>query len=76
MFPYRYIYKSTWRSPDEWYINQIDYVVIISRFANTVLDVRTADCDKDHMLGIIKVNVTLKKTHDTWKIKAKGQCDV
>jgi endonuclease/exonuclease/phosphatase family metal-dependent hydrolase len=47
------IHKETWRSPDETTSNQIDHVMIDSRHATDILNVKScrgADCDSDHYM--------------------------
>lgn len=70
MFPHREVHKGTWRSPDGRYVNQIDHILVNSRFNNCVLDVRTlreADCGLDHFLVAGKLKVTLKKIENRKK---------
>jgi hypothetical protein len=51
MLPYRNIHKYTWISADGKTHNQIDHILIDSRWLSNILDVRSfreADCDTDH----------------------------
>jgi len=64
MLPKKDIHKYTWVSPDGRYKNQIDHVLVNSRFKNSVLNVRTlrgADIGSDHLLLGIRIKVKLKK---------------
>ena len=57
LFQHKRIHKETWRSPDENTANQIDHVMIDSRHAKDILDVKScrgADCDSDHYMVKIK----------------------
>jgi hypothetical protein len=57
LFKHKRIHKETWRSPDETTSNQIDHVMIDSRRATGILDVKScrgADCDSDHYMVKIK----------------------
>ena len=57
LFQHKRIHKETWRSPDENTANQIDHVMIDSRHATDILDVKScrgADCDSDHYTVKIK----------------------
>ena len=54
-FPHKDIYKYAWTSPDDQTRNQIDYVVVNSRFKRSVCDNRSyrgADISSDHKLAI------------------------
>ncbi|GFR88259.1 craniofacial development protein 2-like [Elysia marginata] len=55
--------KWTWISPGDKYRNQIDYVLIQSRFQNAVLSAKTmpgADCGSDHNQVVCKAHAKLK----------------
>jgi len=68
MFPHKNIHKGTWRSPDGRYTNQIDHILVNSRFKNCIQDVRSirgADSDSDHYLIRGKMNIKLKKRPHT-----------
>jgi hypothetical protein len=57
LFQHKRIHKETWSSPDGTTSNQTDLVMIDSRHATDILDVkscRAADCDSDHYMVKIK----------------------
>jgi endonuclease/exonuclease/phosphatase family metal-dependent hydrolase len=57
LFQNKRIHDETWRSPDGLTSNQIDHVMIDSRHATDILDVKScqgADCDSDHYMEKIK----------------------
>ncbi|KAL4143409.1 hypothetical protein QTP88_005744 [Uroleucon formosanum] len=89
MFPRKDIYKGTWKAPNSRYTNQIDHVMINTRFKNCIQEVKTvrgADCDSDHYLVKGKLNVKLKKLgvrkgtmvdrYEVNKFKDKTVCDL
>ena len=58
MFPHRNIHKYTWTSADGKTHNQIDHLLIDTRWHSSVLNVRSfrrVDCDTDHYLVVAKV---------------------
>lgn len=64
MFPHKNIHKVSWRSPNGRYTNQIDYVLVNSRFKNCIQDVRTirgADSNSNHYLVKGKMKIKLKR---------------
>jgi len=64
IFPRKDIYKRTWKAPNSRYTNQIDHVIINTRFKNCIHEVKTvreADCDSDHYLVKGKLNLKLEK---------------
>jgi hypothetical protein len=57
LFQHKRIHKETWRSPDETTSNQIVHVMIDSRHATDILNVKScrgADFDSDHYMVKIK----------------------
>jgi hypothetical protein len=57
LFQHKRIHTETWRSPDEPTSNQTDHVMIDSRHATDILDVKScrgADCNRDHYVVKIK----------------------
>ena len=56
MFPHKDIHLQTWISPDGFTKTQIDHILIKTRHASDIMDVRNqrgADCDSDHfMIGV------------------------
>lgn len=89
MFPPKDIYKGTWKAPNGRYTNQIDHVMINTRFKNRIHDIKTvrgADCVSDHYMVKGKLNVKLKKfvvrkrtsvdRYEVNKFKDKTICDL
>ncbi|CAH2107939.1 unnamed protein product [Euphydryas editha] len=53
----------TWKSPGDKYRNQIDYVLINTRWKTSITNVKTfpgAECGSDHNLLVAKLNIRLK----------------
>ena len=70
-FPRKDIHKGTWRAPGGTYTNQIDHVLVNSRYATSVIDVKTrrgANCDSDHFL--VK-SILRQRLSNIGKIKGK-----
>jgi len=40
-FSHKNIHKETWKMPGSKVVNQIDYIIISSRYASAIIDVRT-----------------------------------
>ncbi|KAG1682425.1 Craniofacial development protein 2 [Nymphon striatum] len=60
--PARKLY--TWSSPGDIYRNQIDYILIKTRFKTSIHKVRTypgADCNSDHNPVVASIKIRLKK---------------
>jgi hypothetical protein len=58
LFQHKSIHLQTWRSPDGLSANQINHVMIDSRHATDIMDVRScrgADCDSDHYMVKMKL---------------------
>lgn len=63
----------TWTSPGDRCRNQIDFILVNSRYKNTVKNCHTypgADCNTDHKLLMAKCSIMLKKCKKTTKTKA------
>jgi len=79
MFKHKNTHKGMWRFSNRLYVNQIDHVLVNSRFTNTVLVIKSArgtDCDTRHMLVVGELKVTLKKKRSVRKIETKSHLDV
>lgn len=53
----------TWRSPGDRYRNQIDYIMVRSRWKSSILNCKTypgAECGSDHQLLAMKFRLRLK----------------
>ena len=62
MYPHKDIHKVTWNSPDGVTQNQIDHIIVNSKFRRSVMDVRAyraADVESDHNLVVAKVKLKL-----------------
>lgn len=68
----------TWRSPGERYRNQIDFILIKSRWRTTIKNVRTypgKDCNSDHqfLAGVIRMKLRVPRRQATdppgWHLK-------
>jgi hypothetical protein len=62
MLPRPNIHKHTWTAPDGKTHNQVDHILLDTRWHSGILDVRSlrgADCDTDHYLVMSKVRERL-----------------
>jgi len=74
MLPTKKIHTYTWVSPDGRYKNQIDHILVNSKFKNSILNVRArrgADIDPDHLLPGIWIRVKLKKLNEHNSVNLK-----
>ena len=65
LFMHRVIHKTTWRSPDQRTVSQIDHVIINQKWRRSLQDVkanRGADIGSDHVLVVASVSLKLRKT--------------
>ena len=65
IFMHRGIHKTTWRSPDQRTVSQIDHVIINAKWRRSLQDVkanRGADIGSDHVLVV--ATVSFKTTKD------------
>ena len=79
-FQHKKIHKNTWRSPNGYVFNEIDYICISNKWRRALRDVRTyrgADIGTDHYLVAAKIQLRLKtakiqkrpKPYDIAKLK-------
>lgn len=58
MFPRKNIHKETWNSPNGMTKNQIDHVLIDTRYRKNITNVRSlrgAECGSDHNLVLVEI---------------------
>ena len=63
LFMHRDIHKTTWRSPDQRTVSQIDHVIINQKWRRSLQDVkayRGADIGSDHVLVVASVSLKLR----------------
>jgi len=56
--------RYTWKSPGDYARYQLDYILVKTRYKNSVLNAHTlpgVDADTDHNLLVVKIRVALKK---------------
>jgi hypothetical protein len=74
-FPHKNIHKETWICPDGGTRNQIDHVIIDTRHAKDITDVKTCrgtDCDSDHFL----IRARLRQRLTTSKKASTGNKEI
>ncbi|WP_333765053.1 endonuclease/exonuclease/phosphatase family protein [Streptomyces sp. IBSBF 2390] len=77
-FPHKNIHKGTWRSPDKRTVNQIDHVLVDSRHASNILDVRSyryAEDFSDHYPVIAKVRARISNAKRDKQKEERG-CNI
>ena len=65
LFMHRDSHNTTWRSPDQMTVSQIDHVIINQKWTRSIQDVkanRGADIGSDHVLVVATVSLKLRKT--------------
>ena len=65
IFPHKAVHKGTWILPDGVTTNQIDHVLVPTKFRSALQDTRVyrdADIDSDHHLVVAKIQVKLNCT--------------
>ncbi|XP_055919557.1 craniofacial development protein 2-like [Eupeodes corollae] len=75
-FPRRKIYTATWRSPDGRTTNEIDHVLIGTRQASNILNVRTfrgANVNSDHFLVVLSSELEYQTKKNTCGPKKEVQ---
>ena len=70
LFMHSDIHKTTWRSPDQRTVSQIDHVIINQKWRRSLQDVkanRGADIGSDHVLVVATVSLNYERQNEEKK---------
>ena len=77
VLPHKKVHKTTWVSPDNKAVNQIDHICIASKLRRSLLDVRVKrgeDVTSGHHLLVGRSRLKLKNYHTSSAINKTSRC--